>query len=125
MLLVEDQPQARDVICETLRRRGYTVIQAADGAEAIEKAEQHRGAIDLLLTDVVMPGISGRQLAERIQSVAPSVRVIYMSGYADDAITQHGVLDPRLAFIQKPFTSNVVLAKVREVLSAPEPPPLL
>ena len=70
-------------------------------------------------------GISGRQLAERIQSVAPSVRVIYMSGYTDDAITQHGVLDPRLAFIQKPFTSNVVLAKVREVLSAPEPPPLL
>jgi PAS domain S-box-containing protein len=125
VLLVEDQPQTRDVICEALRRRGYTVIQATDGAEAIEKAEQLQGALHLLLTDVVMPGINGRQLAERIQSVAPSVRVIYMSGYTDDTILQHGVLDPRLAFIQKPFTSNVVLAKVREVLSAPEPPPLL
>ena len=122
VLLVEDQTETRSVIRETLYRRGYAVIDAANGVEAVEKARQHKDPIHLLLTDVVMPEMSGRRVAEILDAERPGIRVIYMSGYTDDAIVHHGILDAGLAFMQKPFTAEALLRKVREVLEAPSPP---
>jgi nitrogen-specific signal transduction histidine kinase/CheY-like chemotaxis protein len=122
VLIVEDQPEVRSVMRETLRRHGYAVIEAANGPEAILKSEQHTGTIHLLLTDVVMSGMSGRRLAEALHSTRPDLRVLYMSGYTDDAIVRHGVLDPGLAFVQKPFVADSLLRKVRDVLDAPDGP---
>ena len=89
---------------------------AASGAEALALAERHEGPIHLLLTDVVMPEMNGRELARHLASLRPEVRVLYMSGYADEAIARHGVLDPGTAFLQKPFTPDGLARKVREVL---------
>jgi two-component system cell cycle sensor histidine kinase/response regulator CckA len=122
VLLVEDQQKARRVIHETLRRHGYTVIEAVDGVDAIAKSAAHAGTIHLLLTDVVMPGMTGRQLARSIGHMRPDTRVIYMSGYTDNSIVHHGILDPGLAYLQKPFTADILLHKVREVLEAREAP---
>jgi PAS domain S-box-containing protein len=122
LLIVEDQPETRSVIRETLRRRGYTVIEAANGPEAILKSGQHTGPIHLLLTDVVMGGMSGRQLAENLHANRPDLRVLYMSGYTDDAIVRHGILEPGLAFVQKPFAADSLLRKIRGVLEAPHGP---
>jgi CheY-like chemotaxis protein len=122
VLLVEDQAETRSVIRETLHRRGYAVIDAANGVEAVEKARQHKDPIHLLLTDVVMPEMSGRRIAEILDAERPGIRVIYMSGYTDDAIVHHGILDAGLAFMQKPFAAEALLRKVREVLEAPSPP---
>ena len=107
------------MITETLQRRGYTVIEAANGSDAISKSHAHTGPIDALLTDVVMPGMSGRRVAELLQVARPSLRVIYMSGYTDDAIVHHGVLDAGLTFVQKPFSAASLLQKVREALDSP------
>jgi CheY-like chemotaxis protein len=122
VLLVEDQAHARAVIRDTLRRRGYAVIEATGGSDAIEKSAGYEGAIHALLTDVVMPGMSGRQLAEHLHAARPDLRVVYMSGYTDDAIVHHGILETGLAFVQKPFTADTLLRKLREVLDAREPP---
>jgi two-component system cell cycle sensor histidine kinase/response regulator CckA len=122
VLVVEDQQDVRAVIGETLRRYGYHVLAAANGEDAINKAREHREALHLLLTDVVMPGSSGREVAREIVSEHPEVRVMYMSGYTDDAIVQRGVLDPGLAYIQKPFTGDSLLRKVRQVLDTEHPP---
>jgi two-component system, cell cycle sensor histidine kinase and response regulator CckA len=122
VLVVEDQAEARSVIRETLRRRGYRVIEATNGNDALMKAREHEGTIHLLLTDVVMPGMSGRRVADLLRSERPDLRVIYMSGYTDDAIVHHGILDSGLMFVQKPFTADVLLRKIREVLDAPESP---
>jgi CheY-like chemotaxis protein len=116
VLVVEDQAEARSVMREMLSRRGYTVLEASNGPDAVEKSRQHPGPIDLMLTDVVMPGLSGRGVAEVLQSERPGIRVIYMSGYTDEAIVHHGILESGLAFIQKPFTSDAFLRKIREVL---------
>jgi two-component system, cell cycle sensor histidine kinase and response regulator CckA len=103
---------------QVLERHGYTVLEASSGEVALDVAARYSGAIHLLLTDVVMPGMSGHDLAIQLAAVRPEVRVIYMSGYTDDAITRHGVLAPGLAFVQKPFTADAIARRVREVLDA-------
>jgi PAS domain S-box-containing protein len=119
ILVVEDQPEVRSVTCEMLLAYGYTVLDAGSGAEAIEIARRHAGPIDVLLTDVVMPELSGKQVAAQVQLDRPGLRVIYTSGYTDNAIVHHGVLDPDLAFLQKPFSSGALAQKIRDVLDRP------
>jgi PAS domain S-box-containing protein len=116
ILLAEDEPMVRQLVRAVLEQGGYRVLEAADGAEALRLAEAHPGPIHLLLTDVVMPGISGRELTERLAKQRPEVRVVYMSGYTDDAVVRHGVLHAGVAFIQKPFAPSALLRKVQEVL---------
>jgi len=118
VLVVEDQIEARSVICETLRRRGYAVIEAANGPDAIVKGRQPEVAIDVMLTDVVMPGMGGRRVAEVIRATRPHLKVVYMSGYTDSAIVDHGILEPGVAFVQKPFATDALLRRIREVLDA-------
>src|SRR3989337_2981858 len=116
VLLVEDDPSLRELAREFLESNGYRVLEAGDGAKAIELAEQHRGPIHLLLTDVIMPGMNGRQLAEHLASRYQEMRVIYTSGYTDNVVVSHGVLQPGTAFIEKPFMREALLTKIREVL---------
>ena len=122
ILVVEDQPELRAVVRQILQRQGYTVLEASNGRDALGIARRHPSPIHALLTDVVMPGMGGRRLAELLEGIRPEVRPIYMSGYTDDTIVSHGILDSDLAFIQKPFTPSALVSKVREVLDAPEPP---
>ncbi|HZR22914.1 MAG TPA: PAS domain S-box protein [Vicinamibacterales bacterium] len=121
ILVVEDQDEVRRFVVETLGRHGYRVLAAAASADALAYARDER--IDLLLTDVVLTGLSGREIAKRVTLERPDVRVLYMSGYTDDAIVHHGVLDPGLAFLQKPFSAEELLAKIRDVLESDEAPP--
>lgn len=117
ILLVEDETQVRNLTRKILQENGYTVLEARHGEEALELCQQNEGPIHLLLTDVVMPGgMSGRELAERLLSLRPEIKVLYMSGYTDNAIIHHGVLDAGTAFIQKPFDPNALAHKVRAVL---------
>ena len=116
ILLVEDQAEVRLVTRETLRRHGYTVLEAGTGDQALEMARARSEPIDLVVTDVVMPGMSGRELADRFLQQNPAARVLYMSGYTDHAVLQQGILDSGVAFIQKPFTPAALLQKVRAVL---------
>jgi len=116
ILVVEDEEQVRDIAVRILEELGYQVIQAGDGKEALERAQRQPAPIHRLLTDVVMPRMSGRELADRICEIRPGIKVLYMSGYADNAIVRHGVLEPGTAFIQKPFTPNGLARKIREVL---------
>jgi PAS domain S-box-containing protein len=116
VLLVEDEPAVRSLSRLALQMYGYKVLEACQGDEAIRVSEQHQRAIHLLLTDVVMPGMSGRQVAETLRSMQPAMRVLYLSGYTDDAVVRHGVLEAETAFLQKPFTPLALASKVREVL---------
>jgi two-component system cell cycle sensor histidine kinase/response regulator CckA len=118
ILLVEDEDQVRNVACGILRRHGYTVIHARGGEEALLLIANRTGTIDLLMTDVVMPGMSGPELAKRLGEVRPNTRVLCMSGYTDDAAVRHGVIDAELAYLQKPLTVETLTRKVREVLDA-------
>jgi two-component system cell cycle sensor histidine kinase/response regulator CckA len=118
VLVVEDQIEARSVICETLRRRGYTVIESVNGPDAIVKGRQVDVTIDVMLTDVIMPGMGGRRVAEVIRATRPQLKVVYMSGYTDSAIVDHGILEPGVTFVQKPFATETLLRKIREVLDA-------
>jgi CheY-like chemotaxis protein len=119
IVLVEDDDQLRTVGRGILERNGYHVLAAPSGIEAIAHCEQHGGPIQLLLTDVVMPQMSGRELAERVHAIRPGIRVLYMSGYTDEAIAHHGVLSPGIVLLQKPLTPDLLLRRVREALDAP------
>lgn len=117
VLLVEDEEMVREMAKEILEESGYQVLEAKHGHEALLIAEQHRGRIHLMLSDVVMPQMSGRELAEQFAPLRKDMKVLYMSGYTDDAIVHHGVLDEGMAFIEKPFTPNALALKVRETLN--------
>ncbi|MFN2386400.1 MAG: ATP-binding protein [Thermoanaerobaculia bacterium] len=116
VLLVEDEQGLRVLARRILDTQGYAVLEASGGEEALRISRQHAGSIDLLLTDAVMPGMGGSALAREISSERPATRVLYMSGYTDDAVVRHGHLDAGSAFIQKPFASHALARKVREVL---------
>jgi len=121
ILLVEDNGGLRKLARRILVSSGYRVLQAADGEEALLVLERYQEPVHLLLTDVVMPGMNGRVLAERVGAVRPGMNVLYTSGYTDEAIVHHGVLDEGTAFVGKPFTAAELLRKVREVLGTDEP----
>ena len=117
VLLVEDEKGVRELAREYLEMCGYTVIHAENGHTALELAAMHSGAIHLLMTDVVMPGISGRELAQRALLVRPDIKVLYMSGYTDQAVVCHGILETDAVLLQKPFTLATLAAKLREILT--------
>jgi PAS domain S-box-containing protein len=116
VLVVEDEAPVRSVARQVLERHGYTVLEAPSAEAALDLATRYSGTIHLLLTDVVMPGLNGRELASRLATLRPDARVIFMSGYTDDAVTRHGVLEPGSAYVQKPFTPDAIARRVREVL---------
>ena len=121
VLLVEDEPEVRSLVQRILKTQGYTVVTAANPDEAIAVAREFKGTIQVMVTDVVMPGMSGLQLAERLMPTRPNMRVLFVSGYTHDTIGHQGVLDPGTAFLQKPFTPNALARKVREVLEGAPP----
>ncbi len=116
ILLVEDEPVVRLLAAELLRKNGYQVLVSGDGAEALRLIDERRCFIDLMVTDVVMPGIGGRQLVEQLPGFLAGMKVLYMSGYPDEAIGRHGLLEPGTPFLQKPFTADGLLRKIREIL---------
>ena len=117
VLVVEDVTAVRAVTREMLRRHGYQVLEAADGRAALQVAAAHAAPIHLLLTDVVMPDVNGPDLANRLTAVRPEMKVLFMSGYTDDAVVRHGILSEGIAYLQKPFTPRVLAGKVRSVLN--------
>jgi two-component system cell cycle sensor histidine kinase/response regulator CckA len=118
ILVVEDESSVRLLVRTTLESNGYQVLEATNGAEALLIEGRHKGKIHLLLTDLVMPGIGGRLLGKQMVDLQPELRVLYMSGYTDDAVIRHGGLEAGMAFLQKPFTPDALTHKLREVLDA-------
>jgi PAS domain S-box-containing protein len=118
ILLVEDEAVVRRLVAEILTSNGYSVVEAGDGPSALELLRRHTGDIDLLVTDVVMPGMSGPEVASAVGAMRPGTQVLYISGYTDSAIDHHGVLEPGIAFLQKPFSADDLARKVREVLDS-------
>ncbi|MBZ0090314.1 MAG: response regulator, partial [Thermoanaerobaculia bacterium] len=116
ILLVEDEAGVRALATRILQMYGYQVLAAVDGAEALARLSEHRGPLDLVLTDVVMPNIGGAEVAAGARARFPAIRVLFMSGFADDAMARHGLLGADLAFIQKPYTARALALKVRQVL---------
>jgi PAS domain S-box-containing protein len=116
ILLVEDEEDVRKLAVRVLERQGYKVLEAAQGSDALLICEQHEGPTHLMVTDMVMPGMSGRELAENLSSLHPEIKVLYMSGYTDNTIAHHGILEPGLNYIQKPFSVEGLIRKVREAL---------
>jgi len=113
--LVEDEESVRQLVRETLEAKGYQVLEAENGQAGLEAVAAHSGTIDLLITDVVMPGMSGHELAEQLLKERPGIKVIYLSGYTEEALIE-GNIDGGKAFLQKPFTLQTLSRKVREVL---------
>ncbi len=116
VLVAEDQIEVRTLVSAALRAYGYRVLEAASGNEALEVYAEHKGLVDLLLSDVVMPGMPGTELARQLLEQKQNLKVLYMSGYSDDLVARRGVLDPGVAYLPKPFTPDTLAAKVREVL---------
>jgi two-component system cell cycle sensor histidine kinase/response regulator CckA len=118
VLLVEDEDGVRALSRRVLQGCGYNVLEARDGAEGVRVAEQHGGQIDLLVTDVVMPRMGGGEIARRLEALHPKLKVLFVSGYTDDAVVRHGILEAEVAFLHKPFTTAALANKVRSVLDA-------
>jgi len=116
VMVVEDEEIVRELVCEVLEDYGYTVLCASQGAEAMQMAHNHRGKIDLLVTDVIMPEMNGHELATKLTHERPNMKVLYVSGYSDNDIGDHGTLDPRYDLLQKPFTPQTLARKIREVI---------
>ncbi len=116
ILLVEDEKGVRELVAEMLKRQGYRLMKAADPAEALEISREYGGIIHMLLTDVIMPQMSGRQLAERLLPMRPNMKVLYLSGYTENAVVHHGVLEANVEFLAKPFSQHALAEKVRDVL---------
>jgi signal transduction histidine kinase/ActR/RegA family two-component response regulator len=116
VLLAEDEDAVRSLLALVLRQGGYTVLEASDGQKALHIAAGHQGPIHLLVTDVVLPEVGGRELAERLQAGRPQMKVLYLSGYTRDAVVRHGILEDQVHFLSKPFSPAVLAQKVREVL---------
>jgi two-component system cell cycle sensor histidine kinase/response regulator CckA len=119
ILVVEDQEEVRILAVRALERFGYTVHSASNGEEALTFCRNQDRPVDLVVTDVIMPGMNGRELAERLKHLYPSLRVVFMSGYTDNVIAHHHVLEVNSEYIQKPFSANGLAEKVREVLGQP------
>jgi DNA-binding response OmpR family regulator len=119
-LVVEDEEALREAICEFFRSLEYMVLEASSGQEALSVANQHEGQIDLLITDLVMPGMSGRELSQMLGSQRPYLKTIYMSGHTDDAVVRHGIHERGATFIQKPFGLSTLASKVRDTLGRTE-----
>jgi two-component system, cell cycle sensor histidine kinase and response regulator CckA len=118
ILLVEDAEGVRALLQDVLTMYGHQVLVARDGEEGIRLANDHIGLIDLIITDIVMPRMGGRELVERVVTARPAVRALYLSGYTDEAVMRHGVLEAGAAFLQKPFTARQLMTKVRQILDA-------
>jgi CheY-like chemotaxis protein len=116
VLLVEDEELVRRLTCEILRRNGYQVLEAADGVDALAVLRQHPGRIHLLLTDVVMPRMSGYELVEQVRPLRPDMHILYVSGYSEEAIARQGQLTEGIELLAKPFTPGVLTAKIRQLL---------
>jgi CheY-like chemotaxis protein len=119
ILLAEDEDALRNLLGQVLVECGYRVLQARDGKDALQLAQSHEGPIHLLVSDVVMPHLAGRELAERLQALRSEMKVLFLSGYTDDAVVRHGVLQAEFAFLQKPFSPVVFARAVRELLDQP------
>ena len=118
ILVVEDEEAVRSLVCRVLADNGYNVLEAAAGMEALRIAQNNIQQIQLVITDVIMPGIGGKELLSRIEAILPGIKSLFISGYTDNAIVHHGILDSGIAFLQKPFTVDGLLRKVRKVLDA-------
>lgn len=118
ILLVEDDAQLRKLACMVLEREGYEVLVASGPGEAFAIARENSQPIDLILTDVVLPHMNGRDLVDCVRAARPEIKVVFMSGFGNDVIARHGVFDPSVEFLQKPMTPAVLVAKVRAVLDA-------
>ena len=123
ILVVEDDPAVQDLVCQFLSHQGYRILRAKDSEDALRICREHGGPIHLMLTDVVMPRMGGRDLANQCTRQRPSLRVLFMSGYTGDAIAQHGILEPGLHLIQKPFSPSSLACRIREILDTPPLPP--
>jgi two-component system cell cycle sensor histidine kinase/response regulator CckA len=118
VLLVEDEASVRTLACRILRERGYTVLEGSNGKEALRVAQEFAGEIHLVLTDVVMPEMSGKTLVTQIEAARPGIKALFISGYTDNAIVHHGILESNVAFLQKPFSADGLARKVREVIDS-------
>jgi CheY-like chemotaxis protein len=121
ILIAEDEGALRNIVSKILRGLGYTVLTAVDGGDALRVAAEHEGPIHLLLTDVIMPGIGGRELSDRVVQLRPALRVLYLSGYTDDSVIAQGARSNQIAFLQKPIASAELAKKVRGVLDESSP----
>jgi len=120
LLIVENEPAIRNLLQVALRRNGYTVLAAESGREALELVRNHDGAIDLLITDVMMPDMDGPELVRQLSTILPDTRTLFMSGYMDDTLGERGILSSNANFIQKPFSPRTIAQKVRDILDGVE-----
>ena len=116
VLVVEDEEIVRDLVCDVLTEQGYNVLCASDGVEAISLAGKFDGRIHLLITDVIMPHMNGPELADKLSISRPETKILFVTGYSDNDIGDHGVLDPQIELLQKPFTPQTLSRKIRDVI---------